>query len=85
MKLEIYIEAARVKNDLNSRTLPPGTRFRQLFTAIEHRFSYKRLAVWRIFDQLEFQEIRMRAVGKPDRILVEYRTERILPGVSNYP
>src|SRR5215475_2175970 len=33
LNLEIHIEAARVKNDLNSGNVPPGTRFCELFTA----------------------------------------------------
>lgn len=84
LNLEIHIEAACVKNDLNSRSLPPGTRFCELFTAVEDDIGYERFVVGRIFDQLEFEDVRIRPVGKFDGILIEYRTERIPSNITDY-
>src|SRR5215472_15999194 len=85
LNLEIHIEAACVKHDLNSRSLSPGTRFCELFTAIEHDIGYERFVVERIFDQLEFEDMRIRPVGKFDVILIEYRTEWIGSSFTDCP
>ena len=85
LNLEIHIEAACVKNDLNSRSLSPGARFCELFTAIEHKIGYERFVVVRIFDQLKFEDIRTRPVSKVDGILIEYRAERIPSSITDYP
>src|SRR5688572_27142799 len=77
LDLDVDVHRRCLKNDVAVGDLTAMLYGPGLLMTVEHRRSDEILIFQTVFDQLEFEHIRRRAIVELDRVLVEHRTEWI--------